>query len=168
MTQRKGRRRNKTQKAKQLKEAASLREKGHSLRDIAKEIDLSFKQVQRDLQEIEAALIEDAKDSMEEYRKQILAKLRNTQIQSYKGWLKSLQDKEKHSEKMSEKGMEHTSSTEAQSGNPSHMANMIKAIEAEAKMLGVYNEATDENENSDKLINGLTSLVNKARDYYES
>lgn len=166
---RRGPKRNKQQKASQKKKAAQLREQGKTLREIGSEVGLHHTQVWHDLNEVEAEILEEAKDSLEAHRARVLAKLRKVQIESRIAWERSLQDKERYTEKESAKtGLETSSMREGQSGNPTHMTNMIKAIEKEAQLLGLLKPDAGGGEDNQDLIAGLSRIVEDARARYDS
>jgi len=154
--------RNKLQKAEDVKKATSLRLKGRTLRQIGAEIGLHYSRVHRDLKEIEADLIQEARADMAELRAQTLAKLRHVQIEAQRGWALSIQDKIK----VADNGQDSITTRETQKGDPAYLNAYLKSVTEEAQLLGLYAAQVEEDTSND-LIQALTAQVEAARQKYD-
>lgn len=149
-------------KAADKKKAAKLREEGKTFRAIGDEIGISYRQVWNDLKEVENELLAEAKESVKNQRENVLAKLRNVQIEAFGAWKKSLLDKERNTEKLTENGLETSRTVENQTGNAQHLSNLMKSISEEAKLLGLYIPEQAEDNNAADLVKGLADMVKQA------
>lgn len=166
---RRGPKRNKHQKAQDIKRASELRLEGLSLRQIGKEVGLDEKQVRLDLAFIDNQLLEQAEEDRKRDKANQLAKLRWAQLQCRDAWLRSLEDAEKTSLKESSKGgIEQTVATEGRSGNPGHMANYAKFVSAETDLLKLLEKEPGGQEELSELEEMLVDCLISARMEYGS
>lgn len=168
MAKRRGPRRNKHQRAQDLKKISELRVDKKSLREIAEQVDLSHEQVRQDLAFIDRQLLESAQQDLELIRSQAIAKLRHAQVQAHQAWMRSLDDAEKVSTKKTADGTEETTTREGQSGAPGHIRNYIRAIEAEAKLLNLYDIGTGKGDEAAQRLLELHTLLEAARADYDT
>lgn len=143
--------RNPHQKAKDRKRESKLRADGVPLRAIAEEVGLSYEQVRKDLLFIDARLLAASKDEIETAKAQTLAKLRYAQVQAVRGYERSFQAVTQTIESSSPKGSRETIITSEQPGRGEHLRNYVKAVEAEAKLLGLYEKQASDNEELTEL-----------------
>lgn len=156
-----GPRRNSHQKSVDQKTASELRKEGKSLRAIGENIGLSHEQVRLDLDELDKVLQRDAQKNIEQVRAQCETSLWLALSESLKGWQLSLMDAVTVTEKEAADTdgdaqgeltvVERTTVKKGQSGNSSHIKNIIKASEALAKLHGLYESAGSGDAASDLL-----------------
>ena len=163
-----GQKRNRHQKARDIKQESMLRAEGKTLREISDAVGVSHEQVRADLKHIDQRLIEAATKDLEKAKAENLAKIRFAQSELAQAWLNSMNDSSKISTKQSSDGTEITTVTEAQTGNPGHMRNYIKALEAEAKLLGLYEIGTGKGDEAAQRLIELHAQLEMARKLYDS
>ena len=155
--------RNKHQKAADIKTASELRKQGKPLREIGKVTGLSHETVRKDLAEIDQKLLKAALKDADEHRKEVIAKLRHSQIEAINAWKQSLTDSVRAFIK---DGKVTSEVQQTQDGNAAHLRNFISAIESEAKLLGLYESDDKGNDNARDLVKGLADMVKAAGDIY--
>jgi hypothetical protein len=163
-----GPKRNKHQKARDIRQESKLRAEGHTLHQIAEAVGVSHEQVRLDLKYIDQRLIEAAAKDLEKAKAENLAKLRFAQAEVLEAWKLSLEDSERISTKQSADGTETTTVTEGQSGNPGHLRNYIRALEAEAKLLGLYEMGTGKGDEAAQRLLELHEQLELARKLYDT
>jgi len=177
-----GPKRNKHQKARNIEQESKLRAEGKPLREIAETVGVSHEQVRLDLKYIDKRLIEAAAKDLEKAKAENLAKLRFAQAEVLEAWKLSLEDAEKVTVKHSRAKLddeddycddpgiqvETTRVTEGQSGNPGHLRNYIRALEAEAKLLGLYEMGTGKGDEAAQRLIELHEQLELARKQYDS
>lgn len=162
-----GPKRNKHQRARDYKKEAELRADGKTFREIAKVVGLNDKQVRLDLAFIDSQLLEQAEEDRKRDKANQLAKLRWAQMECYKAWLASLEEVEKTSVRQSEKyGVEQTVTTEGRSGNPGHMANYAKFVNAETELLRLLEKEPGSQEELSELEELMLEHLKQARAEY--
>lgn len=164
-----GPKRNKHQKARDLKRVSELRAEGKPLREIAPEVGLSHEQVRLDLKFLDQTLLSQAVENTEDIKRQLAAKFRFAQAEAVAAWHRSLTDLERVTEKLAKDGLEHTTVTEGRSGNPGHIRNLIKATEAEAKLFGIYEAPGEDATQAAKaltaaLVNAIDAAIEEAEE----
>lgn len=163
-----GPKRNKHQKARNIEQESKLRAEGKPLREIAETVGVSHEQVRLDLKYIDKRLIEAAAKDLEKAKAENLAKLRFAQAEVLEAWKLSLEDSEKITIRQNDDGSERTTVTEGQSGNPGHLRNYIRALEAEAKLLGLYEMGTGKGDEAAQRLIELHEQLELARKQYDS
>jgi hypothetical protein len=154
-----GPKRNEAQRLADRQEAARLRRNKKTLREISGVTGVSHVQVRADLAFIDKQLLEDAKDDMLVVKHQAVSKLRQAQIEAYNAWKASQEDSFKQADEVSEKGFKTTTTTEKQSGASGHMANYLKAVEAEAKLLGLSELGQGKGDEAAQRILEMTEML---------
>jgi hypothetical protein len=140
-----------------------LRSEGVPLRQIGEKIGLSYEQVRLDLRAVDESLFNGSIEDRKRAKSEQIAKLRYAQIESQRAWELSLKDAEKTTEKTTEKGLEKSHTIEGQSGNPGHIRNYVKAVEAESKLLGLYEPEEPGDEGAILIAKTLGAAVDAAR-----
>lgn len=177
-----GPKRNKHQKARDIRKESKLRAEGQTLHQIAEAVGVSHEQVRLDLKYIDQRLIAEAAKDLEKAKAENLAKLRFAQAEVLEAWKLSLEDAEKVTVKHSRAKLddeddycedpgiqvETTRVTEGQSGNPGHLRNYIRALEAEAKLLGLYELGTGKGDEAAQRLLELHEQLELARKLYDT
>lgn len=161
-----GPKRNAHQRAQNQKVASKLRAEGKTLQEIGDTIGLCREQVRLDLKVIDQALLNDAKTELELAKAQTLAKLRFAQIEALSAWRRSLEDAQSKTVKHTAEGVEESETVKGQSGNQGHMSNYVKAVEAEAKLLGLYEIGSGRGDEAAGRLLALHELLEEQRKGY--
>lgn len=124
---------------------ARLHEQGVELQEIAKRLNISVASAHRDKE----LVLEDYQNETAEYRQRIVAKslveLDAVKYEAWQSWAKSLLNAETIIETngTGKKDKSITKRTEGQCGDATYLDKIIRAIEARAKLLGLYVQPED-------------------------
>lgn len=139
-----------------------MRLEGKHYKEIGDALGISGEQVRLDLQEVDQSLFEDSKANIDKVKAQQLAKLRHAQVLSLRSYHRSCENRERITTEETEKyGVKTSRLVEGQHGSPTHLANYIKAVEAESKLLGIYEDVSE-----DKAQQVIITLPDNGRRTY--
>jgi len=158
-----GPKRNRHQRALDRKKASVARAEGKTLKEIGIDNGLSREQVRLDLAFIDDSLFTSSLADLQKIRDETAGKLRFAQTEAHRAWLQSLEDAVKDTTKKTAAGIETTHAVEGQSGSPGHIRNYIKAVEAEAKLLGLYELGNGKGDPAAERLLKLHSLLEEIR-----
>lgn len=160
---RRGPKRNKHQKAQHQAKAAELRSEGKTFREIAAANGISYEQARLDLKELDEAALKSAALTTENALQETLAKLRLAQVEALKAWHASKLPAEEFTTKHTSEGVEESTKLKGQSGNPGHMRNFTKAVEAEAKLRGLYEMGSSQGDEASELLSMVYDQILEAQ-----
>lgn len=161
-----GPKRNAHQRTENQRAAAKLRAEGKSLQAIGDAIGLCREQVRLDLKVIDQALLNDAKSDLELAKSHALAKLRFAQVESLLAWQRSLENATSKTVKHTAEGVEESETVKGQSGNQGHISNYVRAVEAEAKLLGLYEVGSGRGDEAAERLLDMHKLLEEQRKGY--
>lgn len=114
---------------------------GHSVRRIAEypEVQVSFQQVAKDIQEMDSLLEEEARQQSRLHLLKDLKKLERLEAQAWEGWRRSVGEKTKTTDKTVSDGTGHTTTiTWVDAGDPRFIQQIRECIAERHRLLGTY------------------------------
>jgi len=110
---------------------------GLTQEEIAAKLGVGKATVSRDLKRIHARWQEIAIDAREEWVRKELARLLIVEREAWRGWKRSLKDRQVRTTKQTESGTEETEKVEGQAGDPTFLARVLDCIRRRADLLGL-------------------------------
>lgn len=131
---------------------------GLTLMTIAKEVGINYTAVHKHLMVIRKQWQKENIANITEIMNRELTRIDQVEFQAWNGWRRSLTDKEKKTNKETDKGNEQSVSVEGQAGDPRFLEVVLKCSERRCKIFGIEKDENNINFNQYTGTLQITSI----------